>query len=63
MNLICKWVTDDSGALVMKWTSRDDGVSVITRKPEVRKLVKLSRQVISNGESLAKRAVLAKGWK
>jgi len=42
MNLTCKWVTDEGGALVMQWTSRDDGVPVITRKPGTRKVAEFS---------------------
>ena len=42
MNLTCRWVTDDSGALVMRWTSRDDGVPVITRRPGTRKVAEFS---------------------
>jgi hypothetical protein len=42
MNLTCKWVTDDRGALVMQWTSRDDGAPVIIRKPGTRKVAEFS---------------------
>ena len=40
MTLTCKWIKDEKGALVMKWTGDDDEFS--TMKPELRKLTELT---------------------
>ena len=40
MTLTCKWIKDETGALVMKWTGDDDEFS--TMKPELRKLTELT---------------------
>jgi hypothetical protein len=40
MTLICKWVKDETGALIMNWTERDSGVSIM--KPETRELTQFT---------------------
>ena len=40
MTLTCKWIKDERGALVMKWTGNDDEFS--TMKPKMRKLAEFT---------------------
>ena len=40
MTLTCKWVKDETGALIMNWTERDSGVPVMM--PKTRELTQLT---------------------
>jgi hypothetical protein len=40
MMLTCKWVKDETGALIMNWTERDGGVPVT--KPETREFTQFT---------------------
>ena len=40
MTLTCKWIKDETGALVIKWTGDDDEFS--TTKPKLRKLTEFT---------------------
>jgi hypothetical protein len=46
MTLTCKWIKDETDALVMKWAGDDDEFS--TMKPRMRKLAELTVIFASN---------------
>jgi hypothetical protein len=46
MTLTCKWIKDETGALVMKWTGDDDEFS--TAKPRMRKITELTAIFTNN---------------
>ena len=55
MTLTCKWIKDDTGALVMKWTEDNDEFS--TTKPRMRKLTEFTvifANNYGNNEAIAK---------
>jgi len=55
MTLTCKWINDETGALVMKWTGDDGEFS--TMKPKMRKLTEFTVIFANNhgnNEAIAK---------
>jgi len=46
MTLTCKWIKDETGALVMKWTGADDEIP--TMKPKMRKLTEFTVMFANN---------------
>ena len=55
MTLTCKWIKEETGALVMKWTGGDDEFS--TTKPRMRKLAEFTVIITNNhdnNEAIAK---------
>ena len=55
MALTCKWIKDETGALVMKWTGDDGEFS--TMKPKMRKLTEFTVIFANNhgnNEAIAK---------
>jgi len=48
MTLTCKWIKDETDALVMKWAGDDDEFS--TMKPRMRKLAELTVLLVCHGK-------------
>ena len=46
MTLTCKWIKDETGALVMKWTG--DGDEISTMKPKMRRLTEFTVMFANN---------------
>jgi len=46
MTLTCKWIKDETGALVMKWTGADDEIP--TMKSKMRKLTEFTVMFANN---------------